>query len=98
MNNGSIIYEGYDEYQDFKKEKDQPVLNKDWTQSENGKFIDAWRKFQKGERDPAIVEVFEKARKLGQGQVDFDGIRIEMPTYLNALEIIKRFNELKKLN
>jgi len=29
MNNGSIIYEGYDEYQDFKKEKDQPVLNKD---------------------------------------------------------------------
>ena len=41
------------------------------------------------------VEVFEKARKLGQGQVDFDGVRIEMPTYLNALEIVKRFNELK---
>ena len=44
------------------------------------------------------VEVFEKARKLGQGQVDFDGIRIEMPTYLNALEVIKRFNELKQFN
>ena len=41
------------------------------------------------------VEVFEKARKLGQGQVDFDGVRIEMPTYLNALETVKRFNELK---
>ena len=44
------------------------------------------------------VKVFEKARKLGQGQVDFDGIRIEMPTYLNALEVIKRFNELKQFN
>ena len=41
------------------------------------------------------VEVFEKARKLGQGQVDFDGVRIEMPTYLNILEIVKRFNKLK---
>ena len=28
-------------------------------------------------------------------QVEFDGVRIEMPTYLNALEVIKRFNELK---
>jgi len=50
------------------------------------------------EQTTSYVEVFEKARKFGQGQVDFDGIRIEMLTYLNALEIIKRFNELKKLN
>ena len=47
------------------------------------------------EKAKSHVEVFEKARKLGQGQVDFDGVRIEMPTYLNALEVIKRFNELK---
>lgn len=63
MDNGSIIYEGHDEYQDFKKEKDQPILNKDGTQSENGKFIDAWRKFQKGERDPAIIKVYRKVDK-----------------------------------
>ena len=43
------------------------------------------------------IEVFERARKLGQGQVDFDGVRIEMPTYLNTFEIVKRFNELKSL-
>ena len=50
------------------------------------------------EKATSHVEVFEKARKLGQGQVDFDGIRIEMPTYLNALEVIKRFNDLKQFN
>ena len=50
------------------------------------------------EKATSHIEVFEKARKLGQGQVDFDGIRIEMPTYLNALEVIKRFNELKQFN
>ena len=50
------------------------------------------------EQATSHVEVFEKARKLGQGQVDFDGIRIEMPTYLNALEVIKRFNELKQFS
>jgi citrate lyase subunit beta/citryl-CoA lyase len=50
---------------------------------------------EQSEKAKSHVEVFEKARKLGQGQVDFDGVRIEMPTYLNALEVIKRFNELK---
>ena len=63
-------------------------------------FFNLWERVKsKSKAEPTLVsrfvEVFEKARKLGQGQVDFDGVRIEMPTYLNALEVIKRFNELK---
>ena len=58
--NGCIIYEGHDVAGDYDKKLDQPLTNADGTQSENGKFIDAWRKFQRGERDASIIRVYRK--------------------------------------
>jgi len=63
MENGTIIYEGHDEYNDYNKVENQPIINKDGSQSENGKFIDAWRMYQKGEREPAVIKVYRKLEK-----------------------------------
>ena len=45
-----------------------------------------------------IVSVFESARATGKGQVDFGGIRIEVPTYLNSITIIERYKALQKFD
>ena len=45
-----------------------------------------------------IVSVFESARAAGKGQVDFGGIRIEVPTYLNSIAIIERYKALQKFD
>ena len=41
-----------------------------------------------------IVSAFEKGRGLGEGQVFHKGTKIEVPIYLNAKQIIKRFEAL----
>ena len=43
-----------------------------------------------------IVSVFESARAAGKGQVDFGGIRIEVPTYLNSIAFIERYKALRE--
>ena len=48
---------------DYNKVENQPIINKDGSQSENGKFIDAWRMYQKGEREPAVIKVYRKIEK-----------------------------------
>ena len=40
------------------------------------------------------IENFDKVRKIRLSQFDFGSIIINIPTYLNSLEIIKRFNEV----
>ena len=41
-----------------------------------------------------IVSAFEKGRGLGEGQVIHKGTKIEVPIYLNAKQIIERFEAL----
>ena len=41
-----------------------------------------------------IVSAFEKGRGLGEGQVIHQGTKIEVPIYLNAKQIIERFEAL----
>jgi len=43
-----------------------------------------------------IVSAFESARQAGDGQVDFNGIRIEVPTYLNAMAVTERYKALQE--
>ena len=42
-----------------------------------------------------IVKVFERAREKGEGQVNFKGIRLEVPSFLNAKQICQRYDALK---
>ncbi len=42
-----------------------------------------------------IVSVFEEARARGEGQVVFDGVRLEVPVYLNAKQLVTRYDMLK---
>ena len=41
-----------------------------------------------------LVSVFEEARDAGEGQVVYSGTKVEVPTYLNAMQIIERFDAL----
>ncbi len=41
-----------------------------------------------------IVSAFEKGRDSGEGQVIHKGTKIEVPIYLNAKQIIERFEAL----
>ena len=41
-----------------------------------------------------IVAIFEKAREAGDGQVVHNGTKIELPTYLNARQVIERHKAL----
>ena len=41
-----------------------------------------------------IVAIFEKAREAGVGQVVHNGTKIELPTYLNARQVIERHKAL----
>jgi citrate lyase subunit beta/citryl-CoA lyase len=43
-----------------------------------------------------LVLAFETARKSGDGQVIFDGTKVEVPTYLNAKQAITRYYDLRK--
>ena len=45
-----------------------------------------------------IVSTFEIARQAGDGQVDFNGIRIEVPTYLNAKALAERYKALQEFD
>lgn len=50
------------------------------------------------EKAAEIVSAFENARDLGEGQVIYKGTKIEVPTYLNARQIIERFDALSRYN
>ena len=41
-----------------------------------------------------IVSVFEKARETGVGQLLHKGSKVEVPTYLNAKQMIERYQAL----
>ncbi len=41
-----------------------------------------------------MISVFENGRDSGEGQVIFNGTKIEIPTYLNAKQIVERFKSL----
>ena len=41
-----------------------------------------------------LVSVFEEAREAGEGQVVYSGTKVEVPTYLNAMQIIERYDAL----
>ena len=41
-----------------------------------------------------LVSVFEEARDAGEGQVVYSGTKVEVPTYLNAMQIIERYDAL----
>lgn len=41
-----------------------------------------------------MISAFENGRHKGEGQVIFNGIKIEIPTYLNAKQIVERFESL----
>ena len=41
-----------------------------------------------------LVSVFEAAREAGEGQVVYSGTKVEVPTYLNAMQIIERYDAL----
>ena len=43
-----------------------------------------------------LVSVFEEARKAGEGQVVYSGTKVEVPTYLNAMQIIERYDALSQ--
>ena len=43
-----------------------------------------------------LVSVFEKARDAGEAQVIFSGTKVEVPTYLNAMQVIERGNTLSE--
>ena len=47
-------------------------------------------------RGVQLVAVFEKARDAGEGQVIFSGTKVEVPTYLNAMQVIERGNALSE--
>ena len=94
--NGTILYEGHDVKGDNKKIQDQPLQNSDGTQSENGKFIDAWRKFQRGEREPAVIKVYRKIEKgiwVNLGFYELIGVTKDP----KAIRIVYRFC-LKPIN
>ena len=96
---GHVRHSNMNHFGVFAKLINKSVRSKDVVPYQGaGEVLDAMPTKEQLEEATSHVKVFEKARKLGQGQVDFDGIRIEMPTYLNALEVIKRFNELKQFN
>ena len=41
-----------------------------------------------------MVAAFEKARDSGEGQVIHNGTKVEVPTYLNAKQVIQRHEAL----
>ena len=41
-----------------------------------------------------MVAAFERARDLGEGQVVHNGTKVEVPTYLNAKQVIQRHEAL----
>ena len=41
-----------------------------------------------------MISAFENGRGSGEGQVIFNGTKIEIPTYLNAKQIVERFESL----
>jgi citrate lyase subunit beta/citryl-CoA lyase len=43
-----------------------------------------------------LVGVFDKARDAGKGQVIYSGTKVEVPTYLNAMQVIERYEALSK--
>ena len=43
-----------------------------------------------------LVSVFEEAREAGEGQVVYSGTKVEVPTYLNAMQIIERYDALSE--
>ena len=43
-----------------------------------------------------LVSVFEEAREVGEGQVVHSGTKVEVPTYLNAMQIIERYDALSE--
>ena len=43
-----------------------------------------------------LVSVFEEAREAGEGQVVHSGTKVEVPTYLNAMQIIERYDALSE--
>ena len=40
--------------------------------------------------------MFDKARDAGKGQVIYSGTKVEVPTYLNAMQVIERYEALSK--
>ena len=43
-----------------------------------------------------LVSVFEEAREAGEGQVVYSGTKVEVPTYLNAMQTIERYDALSE--
>ena len=43
-----------------------------------------------------LVSVFKEAREAGEGQVVYSGTKVEVPTYLNAMQIIERYDALSE--
>ena len=43
-----------------------------------------------------LVSVFEEAREAGEGQVVHSGTKVEVPTYLNAMQTIERYDALSE--
>ena len=43
-----------------------------------------------------LAGMFEKARDAGEGQVIYSGTKVEVPTYLNAMQVIERYEDLSK--